>query len=86
MAFAVSVFVVGALGARNAPAYYAHLGWRGLASDALHLRQPLPAHLPPVFAGTPFPSVNGSMRTIEFEVRCYALVLLVALAGAQCAQ
>jgi peptidoglycan/LPS O-acetylase OafA/YrhL len=40
-----------------------------------------PPGTPPVFAGQPYPYVNGSMWTIAYECRCYALVLALGVCG-----
>ncbi len=74
----VSVFVVGALGAQHASAYYSQLALPSIFKGMLMLGI---ASLPPVFAGQPYPHVNGAMWTIVFEFRCYLLVAVLGVIG-----
>lgn len=70
--------VVGPLGAD--PAAYAAGFWPGGFITGIALLQ-TPV-VPPVFAGQPHASVNGSMWTIALEFACYLTVLAAGLAGA----
>ena len=79
VAVLVCAFVVGPLGA-EASAYFAQLNVPRLLAKTLLLRSPSP-ETPPVFQGTHFPVVNGSMWTIVYEFRCYVLLALLGLLG-----
>ena len=70
VAFAISVFAVGAVCAADAAQYLGALDWRQLAIQAATLGQPT---TPPTFAGQPYPIVNGSLWTIQLEFFCYLL-------------
>lgn len=71
-------FVVGPLGAD--PAAYAAQFWPGgFVTGVALLQTPV---VPPVFAGQPHASINGSMWTIGLEFSCYLTVLAAGLAGA----
>jgi len=48
---------------------------------ALTLREPA---VPPVFIGSPYTDVNGSVWTIQYEFMCYLLVILGGIAIANC--
>ncbi|WUR15616.1 acyltransferase [[Empedobacter] haloabium] len=69
--------VVGPLGAD--PSAYAAGFWPGgFVTGVALLQTPV---VPPVFAGQPHASVNGSMWTISLEFACYLTVLAAGLAG-----
>jgi peptidoglycan/LPS O-acetylase OafA/YrhL len=70
-------FLVGPLGSA-ARSYFARFQWPDFLTGVLLLKPPV---IPPVFAGTPYPLVNGSMWTIEYEARCYLLVAALGLCG-----
>jgi len=72
----VSALGLAPLAVPSVRAYFAQLDYGQLASTTLRLEQP---QVPLVFAGTPFPLINGAMWSIAYEVRCYALVALVGL-------
>jgi len=71
----ISALVVGFIGAPSR-GYIHQINSLGLVKSLLLLR--IPPH-PACFAGQPYPSVNGSLWTIEYEFKCY---LLVAFIGA----
>ncbi|MBB6104371.1 peptidoglycan/LPS O-acetylase OafA/YrhL [Paraburkholderia bannensis] len=73
----LSVFVVGPLGASTAQ-YFSDWSAHKFFADLIGLRQP---RTPEVFANSPVPSVNGSMWTITFELRCYLLMTVLGLCG-----
>jgi peptidoglycan/LPS O-acetylase OafA/YrhL len=77
LASLLSAFVVGPLGAE---ARHYFQGFQPLAflSGVMLLKIP---DVPPVFAGTPYPLVNASMWTIEYEARCYLVVAALGLGG-----
>lgn len=77
VASTVSVFIVGPLGA-STHHYFGDWSFHRFLSDLIGLRQ---ARTPPVFAGSPVPSVNGAMWTITFELRCYLLLALLGWCG-----
>jgi peptidoglycan/LPS O-acetylase OafA/YrhL len=74
----VCVFGLAPLAVPSVRAYFAQLEYGQLLSSTLRLEQP---EVPLVFAGTPFPLINGAMWSIAYEVRCYVLVALVGLLG-----
>ena len=57
--------------------FFYHLGGRFWKSVLL-LRSPV---TPPVFPGSAYPTVNGSLWTISYEFRCYLLVALFGVCG-----
>lgn len=73
----VSALVVGPLGV-SAPHYFAQFSVPHFLKAMLLLRIPA---VPPVFAGSHYPEVNGSMWTIAIEFRCYLLVAAFGVAG-----
>ncbi len=78
-AFLVSVFVVGAVGAPDVAGYLRHVHVASDFKDIVFLRSP---SSPPVFVGSHYAAVNGSLWTIRFEFMCYLLVLGLGVAGA----
>lgn len=74
----VSVVLAGYL--TGAPGFFSELYVRGLAKDLVTLGPPV---TPAVFAGLPYAGagVNGALWTIQYEFRCYLLVLVLGLAG-----
>lgn len=72
----VGALVLAPLAVPSGRAYFAQLDYGQLASSTLRLEQP---QVPLVFAGTPFPLLNGAMWSIAYEVRCYVLVALLGL-------
>jgi len=79
-AYLISVFLVGWLG--GGPTYFAQLlrpsGLLQLLPGLVLLTFP---HTPPVFAGFPYPVVNGSLWTITYEFRFYLLIPVLAALG-----
>jgi peptidoglycan/LPS O-acetylase OafA/YrhL len=73
----LSAFVFGPMGARAAD-YFAQFNFFEFIKEMLLLRAP---SVPPVFAGSQFPVVNGSLFTIEYEFRCYLLVAVFGISG-----
>lgn len=73
----VSAFIVGPL-ASESTTYFSSFWYKGLIKSLLFLDQP---NTPPVFPGTPYPVVNGSMWTITYEFRCYLTVLIFGIIG-----
>jgi peptidoglycan/LPS O-acetylase OafA/YrhL len=77
VAYLLCIFVVGPLGAEPA-GYFAALRFGRIFKDLAFMRSP---EVPPVFAGLPFPVVNGAMWSVEWEVKCYGLALVFGLLG-----
>jgi peptidoglycan/LPS O-acetylase OafA/YrhL len=73
----VSALLVGPLGA-NVAQYFTRFQPLDFMKGVLLLKPPV---VPPVFAGSPYPLVNGSMWTIEYEARCYLVVAALGLCG-----
>lgn len=71
----ICAFVVGPLSA-NPPEYFSHFLKRAFLNGLLFLDGPF---VPKVFAGAPYPSVNGSLWTIHHEFECYLLVLVFGI-------
>ena len=78
VAFLVAVLVVGRIAAADPVHYYASLDLHALGADLLELKPP---RTPPVFAGLPFPWVDGAMWTIQFEFLCYLAVAVLGITG-----
>jgi peptidoglycan/LPS O-acetylase OafA/YrhL len=79
VAFLFSVFVVGPLGAPDSAAYFRHVHVVSDFKDLVLLKAP---STPPVFAGSYYPAVNGSLWTIRYEFICYLLLLALGVTGA----
>lgn len=79
MAFLISVFIVGAIGAPDAVRYLRALHVASQAKDLLMLRVPV---TPPAFLGANYQFVNGVLWTIQYEFMCYLLILGLGLGGA----
>lgn len=81
VAGAISILVVGALGAAHALAYWqamdTHYQWFAF-KRLFSLRVP---GTPPTFDGLHFPSVNGSIWTVRYEFFCYLMVVAMGWAG-----
>jgi peptidoglycan/LPS O-acetylase OafA/YrhL len=73
VAFLLSVFLVGALGAGGARTYFADMDWPKLGLNLITLDQPTTA---PTFVGSHDPQVNGAMWTIQYEFACYLIAPL----------
>jgi peptidoglycan/LPS O-acetylase OafA/YrhL len=74
----VSAFIVGPIGAQSVSSYFAQFHPLAFAWGVLTLSLPV---IPAVFAGQPYPFVNGAMWTIPIEFACYLGVLATGLAG-----
>ncbi len=77
VASVISVFIVGPFGA-NAGQYFSEINLPKFFTNLFVLGFPL---TPPVFAGQPYPAVNGAMWTIRYEFMCYMAVLGMGLLG-----
>jgi peptidoglycan/LPS O-acetylase OafA/YrhL len=75
VAAVVSCFVAGYIGSGTKSAFFATFPWASFAKRLVTLNVP---DIPGVFAGQPYPSVNGSAWTLRFEFICYLTVLLTA--------
>jgi peptidoglycan/LPS O-acetylase OafA/YrhL len=73
----VCAYVVGPLAA-DPSIYFAHFWKTALVKGMLWLQPPV---IPPVFAGTHYAAVNGSMWTIWPEFKCYLGVLIAGVSG-----
>jgi peptidoglycan/LPS O-acetylase OafA/YrhL len=80
VAYLISVFLLGWLG--GGPTFYTQLfrpsGMFELLRGLVLLTSP---QTPPVFAGFPYPMVNGALWTITYEFRCYLLIPVLAGLG-----
>jgi peptidoglycan/LPS O-acetylase OafA/YrhL len=76
LAAAVCIAVVGPLAA--GAGYFSSFWLGGTVFSILTLGEPI---TPPVFAGTPYPAVNGAMWSLRYEFLCYLGVLALGLAG-----
>lgn len=74
----VSAVIVGALGSKCASCYFEEFSVFDYLKSLFLLRVPA---VPPVFDGTSYPSVNGSVWTIFFEFLCYMGTLALGVAG-----
>lgn len=76
----LSVFVLGpAITTLSAAEYFAHpQTWRYLRTLMVF---PLQYDLPGVFKSNAQPSVNGSLWTLQHEVRCYLIIAALGVAG-----
>lgn len=77
MATAVCILIVGPLAAVPS-VYFSHLWITGIIKSTLLLLEPL---VPPVFKGTHYDAINGSMWTISLEFKCYLGVLAAGVIG-----
>jgi peptidoglycan/LPS O-acetylase OafA/YrhL len=78
----LTIFVLGPVFTKaDLSAYFAD--WGTLLYLPRNIRLwPLQYELPGVFGDNPFPgAINGSLWTLAYEVACYAMVVLVGLAG-----
>ncbi len=80
VAYLLSILIVGRIG--GGPSYFDALfqpaGMFELFRGIFVLTYP---YTPPVFAGWPYPFVNGSLWTIAYEFRCYLLIPILAAVG-----
>jgi peptidoglycan/LPS O-acetylase OafA/YrhL len=74
---AFCAFVVGPLAA-DPSRYWAELEPMRLLTSSLLLKVPA---IPDVFAGLPYPQVNGALWTIEHEFKCYLALAVLGLVG-----
>lgn len=77
VALLISMFVVGALGARDWSHYLQQIRF-AFVRDALLLRHVV---TPPTFVQLPYQAVNNSLWTIKYEVRCYLLLAVLGFCG-----
>jgi peptidoglycan/LPS O-acetylase OafA/YrhL len=77
-AFLLCVFCIAPFAASNPSTYFSELSYAGIVSSIMQLKAPT---VPKIFAGTPYPVINGAMWSIFYEVRCYLLVAIIGLAG-----
>jgi peptidoglycan/LPS O-acetylase OafA/YrhL len=76
LAYAVAVLVVAPLGGASLPQNLQELGSVCVRAALLQ-----PPDVGSVFAGQPYPSLNGSAWTIAYEFRCYLLVVVAGRVG-----
>lgn len=74
----VSACVIGPMGAQSISRYIADFHPLAFAWGVVTLSLPV---IPPVFAGQPYPYVNGAIWTIPIEFSCYLGVLAIGLVG-----
>jgi peptidoglycan/LPS O-acetylase OafA/YrhL len=55
--------------------------WRSSGAALRRMILLYPPEAPNVFSGTPYADLNGAMWTINYEFRCYLLVLILGVTG-----
>ena len=78
MAFLISVYLVGAIGADNTYHYWSEIS-PGVVLRQLALLQP--PSTPATFTLSHYPIVNGALWTINYEFACYLLILGLGASG-----
>lgn len=73
-----SALIVAPLGAASFGEYFSQFSIKAYISSLAVLKEP---SVPATFAGQPYPFVNGSMWTIQYEVLCYGAVALAGTIG-----
>lgn len=74
----ICAFLVGPLGSEPT-AYFSAFDEANFVRALLFLDIPA---IPPVFEGTPYANINGSMWTISREFMCYLFILVAGVSGA----
>lgn len=81
VAFLVSVFAFGPLGASDVHGYLRGVEWPRMVRQMLTLSPPQAPAIGPVFLQSRYPLLNGAMWTIRYEFGCYLAVAGLGLLG-----